>query len=121
MSEPIRTNQAHFSVAVALQRLAAANDKPFITLFEHGSLQVEIYVPRGPNGELVDLQKPHTRDELYVVASGVGFFFNGTMRQPCQTGDLIFVPAGVPHRFEEFTENFSTWVMFYGPEGGEAV
>lgn len=34
-------------------------------------------------------------------------------------GDLLFVPAGVVHRFEEFTDDFATWVMFYGPEGGE--
>jgi hypothetical protein len=25
----------------------------------------------------------------------------------------------VPHRFEDFTHDFGTWVIFYGPEGGE--
>jgi hypothetical protein len=25
----------------------------------------------------------------------------------------------VPHRFENFTDDFGTWVIFYGPEGGE--
>ena len=29
------------------------------------------------------------------------------------------VPAGVVHRFEDFTDDFATWGMFYGPEGGE--
>jgi hypothetical protein len=29
------------------------------------------------------------------------------------------VPAGVVHRFEEFTEDLVVWVVFYGPEGGE--
>ncbi|MEO8164540.1 MAG: cupin domain-containing protein, partial [Betaproteobacteria bacterium] len=33
--------------------------------------------------------------------------------------DMLFVPAGVPHRFEMFTDDFCVWVMFYGPEGGE--
>ncbi len=120
MTETIRTKRAHFSVPVALQRLAETKDACFITLFEHGTLQVEIYQPRGANGELVDPQSPHTRDELYVVANGIGFFFNGETREPVQAGDLLFVAAGVPHRFEEFTENFATWVMFYGPEGGES-
>jgi len=23
------------------------------------------------------------------------------------------------HRFEDFTEDLLTWVVFYGPEGGE--
>jgi len=32
---------------------------------------------------------------------------------------MLFVPAGVAHRFDEFTADFCTWVMFYGPEGGE--
>ena len=35
-------------------------------------------------------------------------------------GDLLFVPAGVVHRFEEFTDDLAVWVVFYGPEGGEA-
>jgi mannose-6-phosphate isomerase-like protein (cupin superfamily) len=42
-----------------------------------------------------------------------------TARNAFRTGDLLFVPAGVIHRFEEFTDDFCTWVMFYGPEGGE--
>ena len=29
-------------------------------------------------------------------------------------------PAGVEHRFEEFTEDLLVWVVFYGPEGGES-
>ena len=121
MTEPLRTSHVHLSLPVTLQRLAETKGARFITLFEHGTLQVEIYLPRGANGELVDPQTPHTRDELYVIASGVGFFFNGTTREPVQTGDLLFVPAGAPHRFEEFTENFATWVMFYGPEGGASL
>ena len=36
-------------------------------------------------------------------------------------GEALFVPAGVEHRFEDFTPDFATWVFFYGPEGGEAA
>ena len=28
-------------------------------------------------------------------------------------------PLACVHRFEEFSDDFATWVMFYGPEGGE--
>lgn len=34
-------------------------------------------------------------------------------------GDFLFVPAGVEHRFEEFTDDLAVWVVFYGPDGGE--
>jgi mannose-6-phosphate isomerase-like protein (cupin superfamily) len=34
-------------------------------------------------------------------------------------GDALFVPAGMKHRFENFSDDFATWIMFYGPEGGE--
>ena len=117
----MNSNQAHLSVSVALQALAEAGGARSITLFEHGSLQVKLYVPRGPHGELLDPQTPHTRDELYVVAQGQGQFFNGETRRPFRPGDLLFAPAGSPHRFEDFSADFAVWVMFYGPEGGEGV
>ena len=88
---------------------------PFRELFRHGSLTVEFYRPEG-----VDLQSPHSRDEIYVVAAGTGFFVNGDSRRPFEAGEVLFVPAGVEHRFEDFSDDFCTWVFFYGPEGGEA-
>lgn len=86
----------------------------FKVLLEHGSLSVEIYKP-----EKVDYQQPHSRDEVYVIACGSGHFVNGDSRQEFEAGEVLFVPAGVEHRFEAFSEDFSTWVFFYGPEGGE--
>ena len=41
---------------------------------------------------------------------------NGGVRQPFIPGEVLFVPAGVEHRFEDFTEDFATWVFFFGPE-----
>ena len=55
------------------------------------------------------------------IARGSGWFVNGTDRHAFQAGDMLFVPTGVEHRFEEFSADFSTWVMFYGPEGGETT
>ncbi|HEX6550875.1 MAG TPA: cupin domain-containing protein [Gammaproteobacteria bacterium] len=99
----------------ALQKLAAIEGREFMELFRHGSLAIEIYKP-----DRVDRQRPHSRDELYVIISGSGQFRSGTARYPFQPGEVLFVPAGVEHRFEEFTEDFATWVFFYGPEGGES-
>lgn len=100
-------------VQTALNRLRTS-DKPFVELFQHGTLSVEIYKPIE-----IDLQQPHDRDEVYVVISGSGTFINGNVKTMFQPGDFLFVPAGVEHRFENFTEDFLTWVIFYGPKGGE--
>lgn len=89
--------------------------QPFLTLFRHGSLEIEIYKPVG-----TDQQTPHTRDEIYVVIAGRGEFLCAGHRRPFVPGDVLFAPAGAIHRFENFTADFSTWVFFYGPEGGEA-
>jgi TusA-related sulfurtransferase len=93
-----------------------ASQKLFLEVFAHGSLLVEIYRPAGE-----DLQTPHTRDEVYVVIAGTGYFVNGETRTAFTPGEFLFVPAGVVHRFEDFSPDFATWVFFYGPEGGEAA
>jgi mannose-6-phosphate isomerase-like protein (cupin superfamily) len=90
--------------------------REFVQLFRHGTLEVEWYEPRG-----VDMQKPHSRDEVYVVVRGTGWFVCGSERQRFEPGEVLFAPAGVAHRFEEFSEDFATWVFFYGPEGGESA
>lgn len=102
------------TIGKALQALSETTEL-FAQVFSHGSLEVEIYKPGH-----ADLQQPHTRDELYVVATGTGMFVNGTERHPFEPGEVLFVPAGVVHRFEDYSDDFSTWVFFYGPEGGEA-
>ncbi|GAB4029045.1 cupin domain-containing protein [Spirosoma gilvum] len=86
----------------------------FVELFSHGSLVVEYYKP-----DRIDKQQPHQRDEVYVITSGSGTFLYAGTPRPVKPGDLLFVPAGVDHRFENFTDDFATWVLFYGPIGGE--
>ena len=62
---------------------------------------------------------PRTESLVVLVISGFGFFFCGGRREPFEPGEVLFAPAGVEHRFEDFTADFATWVFFYGPEGGE--
>ncbi len=113
MADEIRTgNIVHLAVSDAAARIQGADTVRSIPLFRHGTLLVKYYAPRGN-----DPQTPHTRDELYVVAQGHGIFFDGISRRPF----LLFAAAGTPHRFEEFTDDFGVWVMFYGPENGEAA
>ena len=55
------------------------------------------------------------------MVSGRGEFVNGSERHAFAPGDVMFVPAGVEHRFEQFTDDLAVWVVFYGPEGGYAA
>lgn len=84
---------------------------PFQKLLDNDSVSVEFYRPRK-----VDLQQPHSRDEIYVIAEGSGRFINGSVQTAFARGDVLFVPAGVEHRFVDFTDDFATWVFFFGPE-----
>jgi len=85
-----------------------------IPIFSRGSITVEIYHPKER-----DLQTPHDRDELYFVAQGNAVFFDGVRRVQVEAGSLLFVAAHQEHRFEEFSPDFSVWVVLYGPDGGE--
>jgi mannose-6-phosphate isomerase-like protein (cupin superfamily) len=107
--------ESRLTIEGALERLGRAGDPTWITLFEHGSLEIEIYRPRG-----VDAQTPHDQDEVYVVIAGKGDFVVDGRRQPFEPGEVLFVRANVPHRFENFSADFATWVVFYGPKGGES-
>jgi mannose-6-phosphate isomerase-like protein (cupin superfamily) len=106
---------AHVSLAEALRRGPPPEGNLAVPIFSHGSLAVELYTPVGH-----DPQKPHTRDEVYFVTRGKGLFFDGEQRHPVEPGSFLFVAAGQIHRFEEFSTDFTVWVVFYGPEGGEA-
>jgi mannose-6-phosphate isomerase-like protein (cupin superfamily) len=105
---------ATLTVADAMSRLPTAAGERFATVFERGTLSVEIYAPRG-----TDPQKPHSRDEIYFVVSGNGEYVCGENRQPFAASDFLFAAAGEIHRFENFTDDLVLWVVFYGPEGGE--
>jgi len=113
----ISKNARHASIADALDAVSKIREGiPSAFIFEHGSLQVKMYRPSKQ-----DAQKPHSRDEIYVIAKGSGRFVNGGDSHAFQAGDMLFIPAGVIHRFEQFSDDFCTWVMFYGPEDGEAA
>jgi len=100
------------SLREATEQLSGLTD-PFVVLFKRGDFSVELFAPKD-----IDMQQPHKQDEAYIVASGSGVFLRGEERVDFVPGDFLFVAAGVAHRFEEFTEDFKTWVIFFGPQGG---
>ncbi len=85
-----------------------------VPVLSHGTMEARLYSPVE-----VDLQKPHDRDEIYVIAQGEAGFFDGDKVVPVRPGSFVFVPAGTPHYFQDLSEGFTVWVFFYGPKGGE--
>ena len=77
-----------------LARLPGEKGERFVLAFEHGTLSVELYAPRG-----VDPQQPHARDEAYVIVRGSGTFVHGASREAFKAGDFFVVAAGAEHRF----------------------
>lgn len=99
------------SLKEAMSALPGPAGERFATMMRHGAVEIEYYAPRGS-----DPQQPHTRDEIYFVVQGRGVFWNGETSEPFEPGDAIFVPAGTPHRFEDFTDDLALWAVFYGNE-----
>lgn len=75
-----------------------------------GDLEIRLYAPKGR-----DPQTPHDRDELYIVAAGTGKFRAGGEVHAFVRGALLYVAAHETHRFEDFSDDFAVWVVFYGP------
>lgn len=103
-----------FTVAEGMAAIPGPAGQRFATLFARGTLELELYAPRG-----TDAQQPHRKDELYVVVTGAGVFVCDDRRTPFGPGDCLFAAAGSVHRFESFSEDLAVWVVFWGPDGGE--
>jgi len=99
----------------ALAAVSASADGLYGVLLEHGTMELGFYRPVGNDG-----QAPHDQDEIYIVQTGCGVFLLGDERIDFGPGDALFVPAGAEHRFSEFSDDFATWVVFWGPPGGES-
>ena len=76
--------------------------------FRKGNVTLVFFAPRG-----TDYQTFHDEDEFYFVARGTGELIVEGERFSCASGDAFFVPAGKAHHFENFTDDFATWAIFF--------
>jgi mannose-6-phosphate isomerase-like protein (cupin superfamily) len=94
------------AAALALPRTPGRSAEVFVD----GELEIR-FAARPTNGP----QVPHQRDEIYLVAAGTGRYRVADSVYQVGPGDLLFCAARVAHGFEDISEDFSVWVMFYGP------
>ena len=98
----------------ALDGDRAAVDRSYLEFLSVPDLSAGIYVlEEGAE----DLQAPHTEDELYVVMAGQARIMVGDDDRAIRPGSLIFVAAGVIHRFHDITERL-VLVVAFGPAEG---
>jgi mannose-6-phosphate isomerase-like protein (cupin superfamily) len=85
--------------------------EPYRVAFQRGEVTLLLFIPREK-----DTQTPHDRDEIYIVISGKGTFRRASELVRFAPGDVLYVGAHVPHRFESFSGDFKAWVVFFGPQ-----
>lgn len=73
-----------------------------------GKVSLVFFAPRD-----TDYQTFHDENEFYFVARGAGNLIVGDDCFSCAVGDAFYVPAKVPHHFENFTDDFATWAIFF--------
>jgi len=98
---------------IASARKLAASGQSSVSLFQHGDANMLLFVPKDQ-----DTQVKHDRDELYVIQSGQGILKRGNETVRFEPGDVLFVAAGMEHRFASFSGDFRAWVLFFGAQGG---
>lgn len=81
----------------------------YLEFLRSDSLSVGLYVlPEGSH----DPQQPHTEDEVYYVVGGEATIRVGEEDISVQPGSVVFVAAGVEHRFHSITHELRVLVLF---------
>jgi mannose-6-phosphate isomerase-like protein (cupin superfamily) len=90
-----------------------ARSQQYHEFLRRDSMSVGLYVLRAREE---DLQTPHNQDELYYVVSGSGRIRVAEDDREVGPGSVVFVEAGVAHRFHTITSNLTVLVVFAPPE-----
>ncbi|HTQ79516.1 MAG TPA: cupin domain-containing protein [Thermoanaerobaculia bacterium] len=111
---PFPPPAAAFNLSELAARRAASGET-WLQFFQTATLRTGLYVlPAGG----VDDQTPHAEDEIYHVLSGravlnIGGDIEGEA-YPVAAGSVLYVRAGVAHRFHSIEEELSVLVFFGG-------
>lgn len=91
----------------------AANQGAYLQFLRERNMSVGLYAL---NAGDADPQGPHTEDEVYVVVSGRAAITVGAETTQVARGSVVYVPAGVQHRFHHISEDLRVLVVFSPPE-----
>ena len=107
------TKTAEFFQLDDLKRSQSQRGKRYLEFLRIPAMSAGVYVlPVGGT----DPQQPHKEDELYYVVRGRAKMTVGseskTSRHAVGEGSVIFVAAGIPHRFHDIEEELTVLVFF---------
>ncbi|UQX02037.1 cupin domain-containing protein [Streptomyces sp. RerS4] len=97
-----------------LEMERAANDGAYLQFLKERNMSVGLYALDAGQS---DPQQPHRQDEVYFVVSGRAAITVGDETTTVANGSVVYVPAGVPHKFHHISEPLKVLVVFSPPEG----
>lgn len=97
-----------------LEAERAANDGAYLQFLRERNMSVGLYAL---DAGQTDPQQPHNQDEVYFIASGRASITVGMETTTVGRGSVVYVPAGMPHKFHHISEDLRVLVVFSPPEG----
>ncbi|MGA4849974.1 cupin domain-containing protein [Streptomyces sp. G5(2025)] len=96
-----------------LEAERVANDGAYLQFLRERNMSVGLYAL---NAGESDPQQPHGQDEVYMVVSGRASITVGMETTSVARGSVVYVPAGVAHKFHHISEDLRVLVVFSPPE-----
>jgi quercetin dioxygenase-like cupin family protein len=101
--------KALFGYVPEIRPQGGEREKPYRELLRVPAMSAGVYVlPAGGT----DLQRPHHQDEIYYVIRGRARFQADKDDHEISAGSVLFVGAGVVHRFYDIAEELAVLVVF---------
>src|SRR3954464_695508 len=97
-----------------LEAERAANDGAYLQFLRERNMSVGLYAL---DAGAQDPQQPHHQDEVYFVVSGRAAITVGMETTQVGRGSVVYVPAGVAHKFHHISEDLRVLVVFSPPGG----
>lgn len=98
-----------FFLMSELEKKRAQAQKKYLEFLRVAAMSAGVYVLAAGSA---DAQSPHKEDEMYYVLRGRARMRAGSEDQPVGEGSVIFVGAGVEHRFYDISEELIVLVFF---------
>lgn len=96
-----------------LEAERAANEGAYLQFLRERNMSVGLYALDAGDA---DPQSPHAQDEVYLVVSGRASITVGLETTEVARGSVVYVPAGVAHKFHHISEDLRVVVVFSPPE-----